>query len=189
MCWSYRCPAAGAASSSCDPVDVHPMRFGNNHGPRGPAQHPRDAPVPLHRYLFTLQIKKDLAQGRLPCSDKSAALLVSHLLQCKGKRALQGQGPFPGMGFGRAARAPLCTDPSQPNPRSPCPQSRAGRLPRGDRPAAPGHAQVPAQPGLPGQQDHALPPETQVRAAPQPPHGPLLARCSHQQAGLAVGWV
>ncbi|XP_065545425.1 FERM domain-containing protein 7 isoform X1 [Lathamus discolor] len=39
----------------------------------------------LTRYLFTLQIKKDLAQGRLPCSDKSAALLVSHLLQCKGR--------------------------------------------------------------------------------------------------------
>ncbi|KAM8997047.1 FERM domain-containing protein 7 isoform 4-T4 [Ara ararauna] len=35
----------------------------------------------LTRYLFTLQIKKDLAQGRLPCSDKSASLLVSHLLQ------------------------------------------------------------------------------------------------------------
>ncbi|XP_042663195.1 FERM domain-containing protein 7 isoform X2 [Tyto alba] len=35
----------------------------------------------LTRYLFTLQIKKDLAAGRLPCSDKSAALLVSHLLQ------------------------------------------------------------------------------------------------------------
>ncbi|NXA45802.1 FRMD7 protein, partial [Nothocercus julius] len=35
----------------------------------------------LTRYLFTLQIKKDLAFGRLPCSDKSAALLVSHLLQ------------------------------------------------------------------------------------------------------------
>uniref|UniRef100_A0A8C6YRZ1 FERM domain containing 7 n=1 Tax=Nothoprocta perdicaria TaxID=30464 RepID=A0A8C6YRZ1_NOTPE len=35
----------------------------------------------LTRYLFTLQIKKDLAVGRLPCSDKSAALLVSLLLQ------------------------------------------------------------------------------------------------------------
>ncbi|XP_067160150.1 FERM domain-containing protein 7 [Apteryx mantelli] len=35
----------------------------------------------LTRYLFTLQIKKDLVFGRLPCSDKSAALLVSHLLQ------------------------------------------------------------------------------------------------------------
>ncbi|OXB79702.1 UNVERIFIED_CONTAM: hypothetical protein H355_011088 [Colinus virginianus] len=35
----------------------------------------------LTRYLFTLQIKKDLALARLPCSDKSAALLVSHLLQ------------------------------------------------------------------------------------------------------------
>ncbi|NWI19959.1 FRMD7 protein, partial [Crypturellus soui] len=37
----------------------------------------------LTRYLFTLQIKKDLAGGRLPCSDKSAALLVSHLLQAE----------------------------------------------------------------------------------------------------------
>ncbi|NXV24934.1 FRMD7 protein, partial [Cepphus grylle] len=37
----------------------------------------------LTRYLFTLQIKKDLALGRLPCSDKSAALLISHLLQSK----------------------------------------------------------------------------------------------------------
>ncbi|XP_074004094.1 FERM domain-containing protein 7 [Numenius arquata] len=35
----------------------------------------------LTRYLFALQIKKDLALGRLPCSDKSAALLVSLLLQ------------------------------------------------------------------------------------------------------------
>ncbi|XP_008640821.1 PREDICTED: FERM domain-containing protein 7 isoform X5 [Corvus brachyrhynchos] len=35
----------------------------------------------LTRYLFTLQIKKDLAQGRLPCSDKSTALIISHLLQ------------------------------------------------------------------------------------------------------------
>ncbi|XP_074407672.1 FERM domain-containing protein 7 isoform X1 [Zonotrichia albicollis] len=49
----------------------------------------------LTRYLFTLQIKKDLAQGRLPCSDKSAALLVSHLLQCKGKRGTAGPGPLP----------------------------------------------------------------------------------------------
>ncbi|KAH0630793.1 hypothetical protein JD844_004010 [Phrynosoma platyrhinos] len=35
----------------------------------------------LTRYLFTLQIKKDLASGRLPCSDNSSALMVSHLLQ------------------------------------------------------------------------------------------------------------
>ncbi|KGL76050.1 FERM domain-containing protein 7, partial [Tinamus guttatus] len=37
----------------------------------------------LTRYLFALQLKKDLACGRLPCSDKSAALLVSHLLQAE----------------------------------------------------------------------------------------------------------
>ncbi|XP_074818855.1 LOW QUALITY PROTEIN: FERM domain-containing protein 7 [Natator depressus] len=35
----------------------------------------------LTRYLFSLQIKRDLAGGRLPCSENSAALLVSHLLQ------------------------------------------------------------------------------------------------------------
>lgn len=79
-------------------------------------------------------------------------------------------------GFGCTARGFPCSDPSQPNPRSPlAPRSRAGRLPRGDGPAAPGDPQVPAQPGVPGQQDHALPPETQVRAAPHrgcPPKAP-----------------
>uniref|UniRef100_A0AAY4D439 FERM, ARHGEF and pleckstrin domain-containing protein 1 n=1 Tax=Denticeps clupeoides TaxID=299321 RepID=A0AAY4D439_9TELE len=35
----------------------------------------------LTRYLFALQIKYDLATGRLPCNDASAALLVSHIIQ------------------------------------------------------------------------------------------------------------
>ncbi|XP_049728996.1 FERM domain-containing protein 7 [Elephas maximus indicus] len=35
----------------------------------------------LTRYLFTLQIKKDLALGKLPCSDNCTALMVSHILQ------------------------------------------------------------------------------------------------------------
>ncbi|RMC02299.1 hypothetical protein DUI87_21467 [Hirundo rustica rustica] len=35
------------------------------------------------RYLFALQIKRDLAEERLTCSDNTAALLVSHLLQCE----------------------------------------------------------------------------------------------------------
>ncbi|XP_010612610.1 FERM domain-containing protein 7 [Fukomys damarensis] len=35
----------------------------------------------LTRYLFTLQIKKDLAVGKLPCSDNCTALMVSHILQ------------------------------------------------------------------------------------------------------------
>uniref|UniRef100_A0A452U6I0 FERM domain containing 7 n=1 Tax=Ursus maritimus TaxID=29073 RepID=A0A452U6I0_URSMA len=35
----------------------------------------------LTRYLFTLQIKKDLAVGRLPCSENCTALMVSHILQ------------------------------------------------------------------------------------------------------------
>ncbi|XP_036610466.1 FERM, ARHGEF and pleckstrin domain-containing protein 2 isoform X2 [Trichosurus vulpecula] len=33
------------------------------------------------RYLFALQIKRDLVEERLPCSDNTAALLTSHLLQ------------------------------------------------------------------------------------------------------------
>ncbi|XP_066562836.1 FERM, ARHGEF and pleckstrin domain-containing protein 1 isoform X2 [Amia ocellicauda] len=35
----------------------------------------------LTRYLFALQIKQDLAAGRLTCNDSSAALLVSHIVQ------------------------------------------------------------------------------------------------------------
>uniref|UniRef100_A0A8D1VFP0 FERM domain containing 7 n=1 Tax=Sus scrofa TaxID=9823 RepID=A0A8D1VFP0_PIG len=42
------------------------------------------SPPLLCRYLFTLQIKKDLALGRLPCSDNCTALMVSHILQCSG---------------------------------------------------------------------------------------------------------
>ncbi|KAM4817981.1 LOW QUALITY PROTEIN: FERM domain-containing protein 7 [Thomomys bottae] len=37
----------------------------------------------LTRYLFTLQLKKDLALGRLPCSDNCIALMVSHILQAE----------------------------------------------------------------------------------------------------------
>lgn len=37
----------------------------------------------VHRYLFALQVKQDLAQGRLTCNDTSAALLISHIVQCK----------------------------------------------------------------------------------------------------------
>lgn len=39
--------------------------------------------VDLSRYLFALQVKQDLAQGRLTCNDTSAALLISHIVQCK----------------------------------------------------------------------------------------------------------
>ncbi|XP_030611557.1 FERM, ARHGEF and pleckstrin domain-containing protein 1-like [Archocentrus centrarchus] len=35
----------------------------------------------LTRYLFALQIKRDLACGRLTCNDTSAALMVSHIIQ------------------------------------------------------------------------------------------------------------
>lgn len=48
-----------------------------------PASFSRSFPQILCRYLFTLQIKKDLALGRLPCSDNCTALMVSHILQCK----------------------------------------------------------------------------------------------------------
>lgn len=39
--------------------------------------------VSVCRYLFALQIKQDLSNGSLTCHDNSAALLVSHILQCK----------------------------------------------------------------------------------------------------------
>ncbi|XP_053563799.1 FERM, ARHGEF and pleckstrin domain-containing protein 1 [Bombina bombina] len=35
----------------------------------------------LTRYLFALQVKQDLAQGRLTCNESSAALLISHIVQ------------------------------------------------------------------------------------------------------------
>uniref|UniRef100_A0A672JAL2 FERM, ARHGEF and pleckstrin domain-containing protein 1 n=1 Tax=Salarias fasciatus TaxID=181472 RepID=A0A672JAL2_SALFA len=35
----------------------------------------------LTRYLFALQVKRDLACGRLICNDSSAALMVSHIIQ------------------------------------------------------------------------------------------------------------
>ncbi|XP_067842681.1 FERM, ARHGEF and pleckstrin domain-containing protein 1 isoform X2 [Heptranchias perlo] len=35
----------------------------------------------LTRYLFALQIKQDLASGRMTCNETSAALLVSHIIQ------------------------------------------------------------------------------------------------------------
>uniref|UniRef100_A0A8C6M206 FERM, ARHGEF and pleckstrin domain-containing protein 1 n=1 Tax=Nothobranchius furzeri TaxID=105023 RepID=A0A8C6M206_NOTFU len=37
----------------------------------------------LTRYLFALQIKQDLSCGRLTCNDTSAALIVSHIIQCE----------------------------------------------------------------------------------------------------------
>ncbi|KAM8856565.1 FERM, ARHGEF and pleckstrin domain-containing protein 1-like [Spinachia spinachia] len=35
----------------------------------------------LTRYLFALQIKRDISCGRLTCNDTSAALMVSHIIQ------------------------------------------------------------------------------------------------------------
>lgn len=43
----------------------------------------------VRRYLFALQIKQDLSNGSLTCHDNSAALLVSHILQCKLSSRLQ----------------------------------------------------------------------------------------------------
>ncbi|XP_069826795.1 FERM, ARHGEF and pleckstrin domain-containing protein 1 isoform X2 [Dendropsophus ebraccatus] len=35
----------------------------------------------LTRYLFALQVKQDLAQGKLTCNESSSALLISHIVQ------------------------------------------------------------------------------------------------------------
>ncbi|XP_034042018.1 FERM, ARHGEF and pleckstrin domain-containing protein 1 [Thalassophryne amazonica] len=37
----------------------------------------------LTRYLFALQIKQDLACGRLTCNDSSSAMMVSHIIQAE----------------------------------------------------------------------------------------------------------
>ncbi|XP_073455265.1 FERM domain-containing protein 7 isoform X1 [Aquarana catesbeiana] len=37
----------------------------------------------LTRYLFALQIKKDLASGKLPCNDNSGALMTSYIIQAE----------------------------------------------------------------------------------------------------------
>jgi len=37
----------------------------------------------FNEYLFALQIKRDLACGHLICNDTSAALMVSHIIQCE----------------------------------------------------------------------------------------------------------
>ena len=37
----------------------------------------------FHRYLFALQIKRDLSLGILLCSDNTAALLASYVVQGK----------------------------------------------------------------------------------------------------------
>ena len=37
----------------------------------------------LTRYLFSLQIRRDLAQDQLKCNSKTAAVLVSYIVQCE----------------------------------------------------------------------------------------------------------
>lgn len=39
------------------------------------------------RYLFALQIRRDLSCGHLVCNDTSAALMVSHIIQGKSHMA------------------------------------------------------------------------------------------------------
>jgi len=35
------------------------------------------------RYLFALQVKRDLLTGTMPCQDHTAVLLASYIVQCK----------------------------------------------------------------------------------------------------------
>lgn len=37
----------------------------------------------ISRYLFALQIKRDLAEKKIMCSENTSALLISHILQCE----------------------------------------------------------------------------------------------------------
>lgn len=170
---------------------IHGWRYGNRHGPHGSAQHPVPprAPVPLHRYLFTLQIKKDLAQGRLPCSDKSAALLVSHLLQCKEKPVPAGTVSLP---WGQA----LAVQPGVPTaltphtlihafPVSPKP-SWATSTRRRTSSTWPHTGTCPTRSTW-TTRSCTTTGDTGKGCCTQIPYGSLLTGCSHQQAGLTVG--
>lgn len=42
----------------------------------------------VYRYLFSLQMKRDLMEGRLICTESTGALLASHLVQCTFKLIL-----------------------------------------------------------------------------------------------------
>ena len=44
------------------------------------------------RYLFSLQIKRDLASGQLQCNDNTAALMASYIVQGKSFPGLFCQG-------------------------------------------------------------------------------------------------
>ena len=52
--------------------------------------YPPDPPSQIEeeytRYLFGLQIKRDLASGALQCNDNTAALMASYIVQGKGGR-------------------------------------------------------------------------------------------------------
>uniref|UniRef100_A0A672JAH9 FERM domain-containing protein n=1 Tax=Salarias fasciatus TaxID=181472 RepID=A0A672JAH9_SALFA len=48
----------------------------------------------LTRYLFALQVKRDLACGRLICNDSSAALMVSHIIHVTETGDLDEAGSF-----------------------------------------------------------------------------------------------
>ena len=37
----------------------------------------------IFRYLFALQIKRDLSTGSMPCQEHTAVLLASYIVQCK----------------------------------------------------------------------------------------------------------
>ena len=43
------------------------------------------------RYLFSLQIKRDLAQGHLQCNDNTAALMASYIVQGENFEDLNGK--------------------------------------------------------------------------------------------------
>ena len=52
--------------------------------------YPPDPPSQIEeeytRYLFGLQIKRDLASGALQCNDNTAALMASYIVQGKEKK-------------------------------------------------------------------------------------------------------
>ncbi|KAF5398182.1 FERM RhoGEF and pleckstrin domain-containing protein 1 [Paragonimus heterotremus] len=56
--------------------------------------HPNLLEDEFTRYLFALQIRKDLQNGRLPCSESTAALLAAYIAQGEKFECILGVGRF-----------------------------------------------------------------------------------------------
>ncbi|XP_016047565.1 FERM, ARHGEF and pleckstrin domain-containing protein 2 isoform X2 [Erinaceus europaeus] len=77
-CWVWLDPAKPLARQVRRPKNTV-LRLAVKFFPPDPGQLQEE----FTRYLFALQLRRDLREGRLSCTDTTAALLASHLLQAE----------------------------------------------------------------------------------------------------------